>query len=309
MSILGLIGSTDLVPLRRLAPAGGAKVLVKLEYQNPTGSMKDRMALAMVEAAEADGRLKPGGAVVEYTAGSTGVSLAFVCAAKRIPLEIVTSDAFSLEKRAHMEALGARLHLVRSPDGGSSRAQTLEMIERARQLASAPGSYWTDQLNNTDQLACYEPMADEIWEQSGGRIDALVEIVGTGGSLRGLGTRLRTLNPDVRVIAVEPAESAVLSGGPTGVHGIEGAGAGFVVPLWSSMLADAIETVSTDEAMITARGLAREEGIFAGTSTGANVAAALRVAATFDPSQVVVTIAIDSGMKYLSTPLYRGAMP
>jgi cysteine synthase A len=307
MSILTTIGRTDLVPLSRLAPEGGAKVLLKLEYQNPTGSMKDRMAVAMVEGAQSDGRLQPGGAVVEYTAGSTGVSLAFVCAAKRIPLELVTSDAFSLEKRQHMEALGARLHLVRSPDGGSSRAQTLEMIDRARQLASSPGSYWTDQLNNTDQLSCYGPMADEIWGQCDGHVDAFVEIVGTGGSLRGIGTRLRELDSNVKVVAVEPAESAVLSGGASGVHGIEGAGAGFVVPLWSAMLADRIERVSTAEAMETARRLAREEGILAGTSTGANVAAALRVAATLAPSQSVVTIAIDSGMKYLSTALYRGS--
>jgi cysteine synthase A len=305
MSILATIGHTDLVPLRYMAPAGGARVLIKLEYQNPTGSMKDRMALAMVEGAELDGRLKPGGVVVEYTAGSTGVSLAFVCAAKRIPLEIVTSDAFSAEKRAHMEALGARLHLVHSPDGGSSRAQTLEMIEHARELAAIPGSYWTDQLNNTDQLSCYGPMAEEIWEQASERVDAFVQIVGTGGSIRGVGTRLRELNNAVRVLAVEPAESAVLSGGPTGVHGIEGAGAGFVVPLWSAMLADAIGQVTTQEAMTTARRLAREEGIFAGTSTGANVAAALRVAATMEPHHTVVTIAIDSGMKYLSTELYR----
>jgi cysteine synthase A len=309
MSILASIGQTDLVQLRHMTPGDGARVFLKLEYQNPTGSMKDRMALAMVEGAESDGRLQPGGAVVEYTAGSTGVSLAFVCAAKRIPIDLVTSDAFSIEKRRHMEALGARLHLIHSPDGGSSRAQTLEMIERARQLAAAPGSYWTDQLNNTDHLACYGPMADEIWAQCGGQVDAFVEIVGTGGSVRGIGTRLRELNGEVQVIAVEPQESAVLSGGAPGVHGIEGAGAGFVVPLWSAMLANRIEQVSTEEAMRTARRLAREEGIFAGTSTGANVAAALRVAAALDPGQVVVTIAIDSGMKYLSTPLYRDAPP
>jgi cysteine synthase A len=288
-----------------MVPAGGARVLLKLEYQNPTGSMKDRMALAMVEGAERDGRLKPGGVVVEYTAGSTGVSLAFVCAVKRIPLDIVTSDAFSLEKRCHMEALGARLHLVHSSTGGSSRAQTLEMIERARGLAATAGSYWTNQLENTDQLECYGPMADEIWEQSGGLVDAFVQCVGTAGSIRGVGTRLRTLNPAVRVVAVEPAESPVLSGGAPGVHGIEGAGPGFVLPLWSALLADAIEQVSTAEAMDTARRLAREEGIFAGTSTGANVAAALRVATTLEPDQVVVTIAVDSGMKYLSTELYR----
>lgn len=280
---------------------------MKLECENPTGSMKDRMALAMVEAAEADGRLRSGGSVVEYTGGSTGVSLAFVCAAKRIPLQIVTSDAFSREKRDHMTALGARLTLVPSPTGGTTKALTLEMIETARKLASAPGSYWTDQLNNRDVLPIYERMGEEIWEQAGGRVGAFVQSVGTGGSLRGIATRLRARDEAVRIVAVEPAESAVLSGGPSGSHRIEGTGAGFVVPLWSETLADEIQTVSTEEAMETARLLAREEGIFAGTSSGGNVAVALRVAERLGPDHTVVTVAVDSGMKYLSTPLYAGA--
>ena len=304
MSVLGLIGRTRLVPLRRIVPDGSARILLKLEYENPTGSMKDRMALAMVEAAEADGRLRPGGSVVEYTGGSTGVSLAFVCAAKRIPLQIVTSEAFSKEKRDHMKAFGATLTLVHSPTGGTTKALTLEMIERARELARAPGSYWTDQLNNTDQLASYEKMADELWEQAGRRISALVQSVGSAGSLRGISTRLRSRDAATHVVAVEPAESAVLSGRPSGSHKIEGTGAGFVVPLWKEGLADEIQTVSTDEAMATARRLAREEGLFAGTSTGANVAAALRVAGRLGPDRTVVTIAVDSGMKYLSTALY-----
>jgi cysteine synthase A len=266
--------------------------------------MKDRMALAMVEAAQADGRLRPGGSVVEYTGGSTGVSLAFVCAAKRIPLQIVTSDAFSKEKRDHMAALGARLTVVPSPTGGTTKALTLEMIETARKLASAPGSYWTDQLHNTDQLPCYGRMAEEIWEQAGGKVSALVQSVGTAGSLRGIATGLRAHNDAVRVVAVQPEESAVLSGRPGGSHKIEGTGAGFVVPLWTENLAGEIQTVSTEEAMVTARRLAREEGIFAGTSTGANLAAALRVAGRLGPDHTVVTLAVDSGMKYLSTPLY-----
>ncbi|HEY6148118.1 MAG TPA: cysteine synthase family protein [Thermoanaerobaculia bacterium] len=304
MTVLDTIGGTRLLPLIRMVPKGSARVLVKLEYENPTGSMKDRMAFAMVEAAEADGRLRPGGSVVEYTGGSTGVSLAFVCAAKGIPLQIVTSDAFSREKRDHMTALGARLTLVPSPGGGMTKALTLEMVETARRLASAPGSYWTDQLHNTDQLGSYARMADEIREQAGGRVSAFVQSVGTGGSLRGISTRLRDRDRHVRVIAVEPAESAVLSGRPSGSHKIEGMGAGFVVPLWAPGIADEIDTVSTEEAMESARRLAREEGIFAGTSTGANVLAALRAAARLGPDQTVVTIAVDSGMKYLSTPLY-----
>jgi cysteine synthase A len=266
--------------------------------------MKDRMALAMIEAAEADGRLRPDGSVVEYTGGSTGVSLAFVCAAKRIPLQIVTSDAFSKEKRAHMTALGARLTLVASPTGGTTKALTLEMIETARKLASAPGCYWTDQLNNTDQLPCYERMGEEIWEQTNGQVSAFVQSVGTGGSLRGIATRLRAHNATMHIVAVEPEESAVLSGKPSGSHQIEGTGAGFIVPLWIEALPNEIQTISTLEAMVTARLLARQEGIFAGTSTGGNVAVALRVAARLGPDHTVVTVAVDSGMKYLSTTLY-----
>jgi cysteine synthase A len=304
MTILDTIGGTRLLPLRRIVPERSARILVKLEYENPTGSMKDRMALAMVEAAEADGRLRPGGSVVEYTGGSTGVSLAFVCAAKGIPLQIVTSEAFSQEKRDHMRALGARLTLVASPTGGTTKALTLEMIETARRLAEAPGSYWTNQLHNADQLASYEKMGEEIWEQTGGRISAFVQSVGTGGSLRGNSTRLRAHDAGLRIVAVEPAESAVLSGGPSGSHKIEGTGAGFVVPLWAETHADEIQPVSTEEAMATARRLALQEGIFAGTSTGANVAAALRIAERLGPDHTVVTVAVDSGMKYLSTALY-----
>jgi len=307
MTVLDMIGHTRLTPLRHVVPEKSARILLKLEYENPTGSMKDRMALAMVEAAEADGRLKPGGSVVEYTGGSTGVSLAFVCAAKRIPLRIVTSEAFSKEKRDHMKALGAHLTLVASPTGGTTKALTLEMIETARDLASAPGSYWTDQLNNTDQLTSYERMGDEIWEQAGGRVSAFVQSVGTAGSLRGISTRLRSHDEAVQVVAVEPEESAVLSGRPSGSHKIEGTGIGFVAPLWIPTLASEIQTVSTREAMEMARRLAREEGIFAGTSTGANVAVALRLAARLGPDHAVVTIAVDSGMKYLSTALYAQA--
>lgn len=305
MSILDCIGNTRLLALTSVVPRNSATVLLKLETENPTGSMKDRMALAMVTAAERDGRLKPGGAVVEYTGGSTGVSLSLVCAAKRIPLELVTSEAFSKEKRDHMAALGARLTLVRSPTGGTTRELTLEMIETARQIAAAkPGSFWTDQFNNTDVLPGYAKMADEIWQQTNGEVDAFVQSVGTAGSFRGLSTRLRQLNPALHSVAVEPAESAVLSGGPSGSHKIEGTGPGFVPPQWRPELASEIAQVPSTDAMAMARKLAREEGIFAGTSTGANVLTALRLAERLGPGKTVVTIACDSGMKYLSTALY-----
>ncbi len=305
MSILTHIGGTRLLELTSVVPRNSATLLLKLETENPTGSMKDRMALAMVTAAEKDGRLQPGGTVVEYTGGSTGVSLAFVCAAKHIPLQIVTSEAFSREKRDHMAALGAKLTLVHSPTGGTTRELTLEMIARAKAIAAAtPGSVWTDQFNNTDVLPGYAAMADEIWTQAGGRVDALVQSVGTAGSFRSLATRLRELNPAVQTIAVEPAESAVLSGGPSGSHKIEGTGPGFVPPQWQPELTSEIAQVSSADAMAMARRLAREEGIFAGTSTGANVLTALRIAERLGAGKTVVTIACDSGMKYLSTALY-----
>jgi cysteine synthase A len=305
MTPLDCIGSTRLLALRNMVPDGSAKILLKLEFENPTGSMKDRMALAMVEGAERDGRLQPGGSVVEYTGGSTGVSLAFVCATKRIPIKIVTSIAASAEKRTHMTALGAELILVEAPGGVTTKEMILEMIATARRLSEEPGSYWTDQFNNQDQVGAYSKMADEILEQTGGRVSAFVQSVGTGGSLRGTSTRLREHDANIRIVAVEPAESAVLSGKPNGSHRIEGTGAGFVVPHWNPSLADTIDTVSSADAMAMARRLAREEGVFAGTSTGANVTVALREAARLGPSATVVTVACDSGMKYLSTEQYR----
>jgi len=301
MSILATIGHTRLVPLRHLAPEGSARILVKLEYENPTGSMKDRMALAMVEAAEADGRLKHGGSVVEYTGGSTGVSLSLVCAVKGYPLDIVTSDAFTREKLDHMRLLGAKLRIVPNEDGRMTEKLTRDMIEAARVIAAETGGFWTDQLNNTDQLAAYRGMAEEIWSGTGGRIDAFVQSVGTAASLRGVAEGLRRRDERIRIVAVEPAESPVLSGGAPGGHKIDGIGAGFVVPLWRPEAADQIERVTTDDALAMALRLAREEGVFAGTSTGANVIAALRLAEQLGPGSTVVTVMCDTGMKYLRT--------
>ena len=300
-NILHCIGNTSLVPLNYIVPSNGARILLKIESENPTGSMKDRMALAMIEAAESDGRLAPGGSVVEYTAGSTGVSLSLVCGVKGYPLHIVTSDAFAREKLDHMALLGARLRVLKSDDGRMTEKLTRDMIEAARIITEETGGFWTDQLNNRDQLAAYRVMADEIWTQTGGEIHAFVQSVGTAASLRGTAERLRERKPDVRVAAVEPEESAVLSGGPAGAHKIDGIGAGFVVPLWQDGIADRIERVSTDDAIAMAFRLAREEGLFAGTSTGANVIAALRVAEELDPGATVVTIMCDTGMKYLKS--------
>jgi cysteine synthase A len=297
--VLGCIGDTPIVQLTQVVPRDGATLLLKLESQNPTGSMKDRMALAMIAAAEADGRLRPGGSVIEYTTGSTGGALALVCGVKKYPLHIVTSDAFAQEKRDHISVLGAQLHIVPSDGGRMTEKLTLDMVEKAREIAADTGAYWTDQLRNTDQLDAYGRLADEIWNQCDGHVDAFVQSVGSAGCIRGVAQRLRSLDPAVKVFAVEPAESPVLSGGPKGAHRIEGMGAGFVVPLWRPDLVDGIEHVSTDEAMQMALRLARDEGLFAGISTGANVAAALRVAERLGSESTVVTLMCDSGIKYL----------
>jgi cysteine synthase A len=297
--ILHCIGNTSLLPLRHIVSASGSQILLKIESENPTGSMKDRMALAMIETAEADGRLSGRGPVVEYTGGSTGVSLAFACAVKRHPLHIVSSDAFAREKLHHMQLLGATLQVIPSNGGGMTEKLTRDMIEAARIVAANTGAFWTDQMKNTDQFAAYHKMAEEIWTQTGGRIDGFVQSVGTAASIRGLGEALRRHNSQIKIVAVEPAESPVLSGGPPGAHQIDGIGAGFVVPLWKKDLADHIEKVSTDEAIAMAFRLAREEGLFAGTSSGANVIAALRLAETLPPRSTIVTIKCDTGMKYL----------
>ncbi len=299
--ILDCIGGTRMLALRRILPTNGARIMLKLESENPTGSMKDRMALAMIEAAEADQRLRPGGAVVEYTGGSTGVSLALVCAVKGYRLHIVTSDAFAREKLDHMRLLGARLQILESDGGRMTEKLTRDMVEAARIIAADTGGFWTNQLHNTDQLPAYASMAEEIWTQARGSLDAFVQSVGTAASLRGTGEALRARDARVRVIAVEPAESPVLSGGSPGGHRIDGIGAGFVVPLWHAGAADGIERVSTEEAIAMALRLAREEGLFAGTSTGANVVAALRVAEELAPGATVVTVMCDTGMKYLAS--------
>jgi cysteine synthase A len=299
-SVLACIGRTPLLPLRTLAPATGARVAVKLEHLNPTGSMKDRMALAMIEAAEADGRLRPGGAVVEYTTGNAGSALALVCTVKGYPLHIVTSDAFAREKQDYMRLLGATVHLVHSESGGMTERLTRDMIETARVLAREHRGFWTDQLRNVDQVAAYHALGEEVWQQTGGRVDAFVQAVGTAACLRGTADVLRRHAPGVRMVAVEPAESAVLSGGRPGAHRIDGMGAGFVVPLWQEHLADDVERVSSNEAFAMTLRLARDEGLFVGTSSGANVVAALRVAERLGAGATVVTVMCDSGMKHLS---------
>jgi len=304
MDVSSAIGGTALVRLRRLVPPGHAEVLAKLEWQNPTGSLKDRMALAVITAAERDGRLRAGDTVVEYTGGSTGASLALVCAAHGHRLRIVSSDAFSRGKLDQMAALGAELTLVPSVGGHTTRELILEMVETARRISLEPHHFWTDQLRNHDSIAGYHPLGEEIWRDTGGAVDAFVHSVGTAASLRGVATALKRRRPGVHVVAVEPAESAVLSGGAAGPHQIEGVGIGYRPPLWEPSVVDEIVPVATAEARAMCRRLAREEGLFAGTSSGANLVAALRVAARLGPGARVVTLMVDSGLKYLDTDLY-----
>lgn len=305
MDILSAIGNTSIARLRKVVPANCADIFVKLEWENPTGSIKDRMAHAVISRAEADGRLKHGDTVIEYTGGSTGTSLALVCAAKGYRIHIVSSDAFSQEKLDHMAALGAELTLVPSENRLTTRKLILDMIEAARVLSREPHTYWTDQLNNHDTIAGYHALGEEIWSQTLGKIDAFVHSVGTAASLRGVADVLKRYNPGIKIVAVEPAESPVLQGGQAGPHKIEGVGIGFTPPLWEPSLVDEILPVGTEAAKEMARRIAREEALFAGTSSGANVVAAIRVAEQLGPGATVVTLMVDSGLKYLSTDVYR----
>jgi cysteine synthase A len=305
MDILQVIGNTSMVRLNKVVPPGSADVLVKLEWENPTGSVKDRMANAVISSAEKDGRLKRGDTVIEYTGGSTGASLALVCAAKGYGIHIVSSDAFSPEKLDQMAALGAELTIVPSEGGLTTKKLILDMIETARQLSRAPHTYWTDQLHNQDSIAGYYSLGEEIWSQTKGEVDAFVHCVGTAASSRGVATALKQRKPSVKIVAVEPAESSVLLGHQPGPHKIEGVGIGYTPPLWDPTLINEVISVETEVAKEMARRLAREEALFGGTSSGANVVAAIQIAERLGPGAKVVTIMADSGLKYLNTDVYR----
>lgn len=306
-NILNSIGNTPIMELCHVVPAGCACILVKLESQNPTGSMKDRMARAVVEGAVSRGELAPGGTVIEYTGGSTGTSLAFVCAALGYHLSIVTSDAFSKEKRDHMRALGADVLELPSEGGRTTKALIQRMIAKAKELSAAPDCFFADQFNNRDAASGYASMAWEVWEQSEHTVDAFVQSVGTAQCITGVSGALRKMNRAVQIIAVEPSESPVLAGGAPGPHQIEGVGPGFIPPIWTDSLADETIQISTGEAKDMARRLAKEEAIFAGTSTGANISAAIQIGMRLGPGRTVATVACDSGLKYLSTDLYAFA--
>lgn len=305
-NIVETIGNTALVTLKNIVPATSARIVAKMESANPTGSMKDRMAKAVITGAQQKGLIKTGSTIVEYTAGTTGVSLAFVCASMGYKFHAVMGDAFSREKKLTMEAFGATVTDVKSDNKQITEKLIKDMIETSRELSKQPNHWWADQLNNHDAETGYYSLGDEIWEQTGGQTDAFVHTVSTAHSIHGVTKALHKHNKGIKIYAVEPDESAVLSGRPSGSHKIEGIGIGFIPPLWQPEIVNEILTVTTDEAMNMARRLAREEGIFAGTSTGANIVASLRIAEKLGPDKTVVTIIVDSGLRYLSTSLYQG---
>ncbi len=308
-STLDAIGRTPLVELRRVVPAGSARVLVKLEFFNPTGSYKDRMARAMIEGAEARGDLEPGMTVVEYTGGSTGSSLAFVCAVKGYPLTIVTSDAFAPEKLRTVAAFGATLVIEPSEGGQITPDLIPRMIARAQEIVAAGNAYATDQFRNHDMLDGYAGIADELVADIEGGFDAFCGGIGTGGMVIGVSRALKARDVLSRIVGVEPASSPVLSAGRKGSHHIEGVGVGFAPPLLQDGDLDEVLAIDEGEARAMARRLAREEGILAGTSTGMNVTAALKVARQVGPGRTVVTVAVDTGLKYLAGDLFAAQVP
>lgn len=294
-----------MVKLQKLVPKGSADIYVKLEYFNPTGSKKDRMALAMIEGAEKRGELRPGMSVVEYTGGSTGSSLAFVCAVKGYRFHVISADPFGKEKLDTMRAFGANLEVMKSPEGKITAEVIRGMIDRAAELAKDDHYYFTDQLNNGDIIYGFERMGEEIIEQVGGPIDAFCDSVGTAGSLLGVREALRKAAQNTRVIALEPSSSPIMSEGRRGGHHVEGIGLGFIVPHLEDEPYDEARAIDENVARKVAVRMAREEGIFAGTSSGMNVAGALEVAAELGPGKTVVATAVDTGLKYLTEGLYN----
>jgi cysteine synthase A len=300
------IGNTPLIKLERLSEPGCAEIFVKYEGANPTGSMKDRMALAMIEGAERRGQLKPGGKVVEYTGGSTGSSLAMVCATKGYRAHFVSSDAFSQEKLQTMRAFGAELELFPS-EGGKITAKLIDaMIVRARELSGEPNVFWTDQFKNVDNRNAYHTMAREVIAVLGTDIAEFLQGVGTGGCWSGNAEVFKEEVPGIRCIPIEPAGVRALSGGDiSGTHRLEGIGTGFIPAICRLDLADEIIAVTDADAYATARRLAREEGIFGGITSGANVWAAMQRARAIGAGKKIVTIVCDSGLKYLNGDLYK----
>lgn len=306
-SVLEAIGHTPLIRLRRVVPSGAADVVVKLESINPTGSYKDRMALAMIEGAERRGALKPGMRVVEFTGGSTGSSLGMVCAAKGYPFVVLSSDAFSQEKLLTMKAFGADLRIVQSDGGRVTPALFDRFREEIAKLAAEPNTFWTDQFHNHDALTGYMGIGRELLEQTGGRVDAFCGAVGSGGMLLGVAMALREVGNRARIVALEPASSPAMTAGHGGAHRVEGTATGSVPPHMQDRPYDEARAIDEQEARAMVRRLAREEGVFVGTSSGLNIVAAAQLARELGPGKVVATVAVDSGLKYLSGDLFSEA--
>lgn len=302
---LEAIGNTPVVKLQHTVPPNHASVFLKLEYFNPTGSYKDRMALAMIEQAEQRGALRSGMTVVEYTGGSTGSSLAFVCAVKGYKFHVVSSDAFASEKLKTMKALGAQLDIIASPSGNITSDLIPKMIARAKEIGTNKDSYMTDQFNNKDSLLGYEKIGDELIDQFPRGIDAFCGGVGIGGMLMGVARVLKRNNPKTLIVVLEPASSPVLTEGRAGEHHVEGLGVGFVPPLLDNSLYDEVRAIHETEARDMCRRLAKEEGLLVGTSTGLNVVAAVKIAGELGPGKSVVTVACDTGLKYMAGDLFE----
>ena len=303
-NILDTIGNTPIVKLQKIVPEGSGEVYVKLEANNPTGSKKDRMALAMIEGAEKRGILKRGMSVVEYSGGSTGAGLALVCGIKGYRFRLITADVFGKEKIGLMKALGADLEIIESDNGKITKELITKMISRASEISNEPGTFFTDQLNNSDVIEGFVPLGDEILQQLGKDVDAICDTIGTAGTLMGIAKSFQNVGSNCKIVALEPASSPILSKGIRGAHNVEGIGLGFIPAIYNSKYVDNVITIEESTARKTCRDLAIREGIFCGTSSGMNVAGALKLSKDLGPKSRVVAVACDTGLKYLSDGLF-----
>lgn len=303
-NILEIIGNTPIVKLQKIVPRGCGEIYLKLEAYNPTGSKKDRMALAMIEGAEKRGDLKKGMTVVEYSGGSTGAGLAFVCSLKGYRFRLITADVFGKEKISLMNSLGADLEVIKSRDGKITKELINKMINRAKEISKEPNTFFTNQLDNEDVIKGFVPLGEEILDQINGNIDAVCDTVGTAGTLMGIAKAFKNANSNSKIIAVEPSSSPILSKGIKGSHNVEGVGLGFIPKIYDSKLVYDVITIEESIARQTSRDLALKEGVFCGTSSGMNVAAAIQISQKLGPKSRVVAIACDTGLKYLSEGLF-----
>ena len=303
-NILEIIGNTPIVKLQKIVPRGCGEIYLKLEAYNPTGSKKDRMALAMIEGAEKRGNLKKGMTVVEYSGGSTGAGLAFVCSLKGYRFRLITANVFGKEKISLMNSLGADLEVIKSRDGKITKELINKMINRAKEISKEPNTFFTNQLDNEDVIKGFVPLGEEILDQINGSIDAVCDTVGTAGTLMGIAKAFKNANSNSKIIAVEPSSSPILSEGIKGSHNVEGVGLGFIPKIYDSKLVDDVITIEESIARQTSRDLALKEGVFCGTSSGMNVAAAIQISQKLGPKSRVVAIACDTGLKYLSEGLF-----